>query len=209
MRELAVVVVFLLSGCTQHYIDSRDQTSFTIPGTLLNLNKNPVRVESLRKIKDANSKIIADASGNSGGDLGSMASMFTNPAAAIGYVVIGKVAGFMAGSISDKIIAKYANDDLYEASLVNSYNDWPVGFGRGSKVYVAVLGGFDIARDRIYISQETGNKILGQPIYRLIDLNSAKKDDVKSLPFLEKMKKIDSEIASNPRFFLQQRFKYR
>lgn len=49
---------------------------------------------------------------------------------------------------------------------------------------------------------------MGQPVYMLMALNTAGKDDVNSLVFLEKMKIIDAEIESNPSFFKEQRAKY-
>lgn len=206
--RIFILAVILLAGCTQNFVDSRDQQSFFKPGRLSELNKNPVRVESLRKIKDANSKIVAKSASYSGGDLASSLGGATSPAEIVVNVLKGQLIGFFSGSIADYIISKYANDDLYQASLVNSYMDYPIGSGYSSQVYVAVPAGSEIKRDRIYVCKKSGNKIMGQPVYMLMALNTAGKDDVNSLVFLEKMKIIDAEIESNPRFFKEQRAKY-
>jgi len=206
--RIFILAVILLAGCTQNFVDSRDQQSFFKPGRLSELNKNPVRVESLRKIKDANSKIVAKSASYSGGDLASSLGGATSPAEIMVNVLKGQLIGFFSGSIADYIISKYANDDLYQASLVNSYMDYPIGSGYSSQVYVAVPAGSEIKRDRIYVCKKSGNKIMGQPVYILMALNTAGKDDVNSLVFLEKMKIIDAEIESNPRFFKEQRAKY-
>lgn len=206
--RIFILAAILLAGCTQNFVDSRDQQSFFKPGRLSELNKNPVRVESLRKIKDANSKIVAKSASYSGGDLASSLGAATSPAEIMVNVLKGQLIGFFSGSIADYIISKYANDDLYQASLVNSYMDYPIGSGYSSQVYVAVPAGSEIKRDRIYVCKKSGNKIMGQPVYILMALNTAGKDDVNSLVFLEKMKIIDAEIESNPRFFKEQRAKY-
>lgn len=206
--RIFILAVILLAGCTQNFVDSRDQQSFFKPGRLSELNKNPVRVESLRKIKDANSKIVAKSASYSGGDLASSLGGATSPAEIMVNVLKGQLIGFFSGSIADYIISKYANDDLYQASLVNSYMDYPIGSGYSSQVYVAVPAGSEIKRDRIYVCKKSGNKIMGQPVYMLMALNTAGKDDVNSLVFLEKMKIIDAEIESNPSFFKEQRAKY-
>lgn len=196
----------LLSGCTQKFIDSRDQQSFIKPGRLIDLHKNPVRVESLQKIKDANSSIIANSASYSGGTLAPIGS-FNSPTEFAVNVLKGQLIGYFSGSIADLLIKKYANDDIYKASLVNSYTDYPVGTGRSVQVYVAVPASLNLSRDRIYVCKETGNTILGQPVYGLMPLAAARRSDVNSLVFLEKMKKIDLEIESNPRFFVEQRNK--
>lgn len=185
-----VVATALISGCAsssrlEHF---HEASRFATPPEIMVALNNPAYIVQSIQVSKANAHELANAGAKAGGDLGAM-FVGSTVQEKIASGVVGMVAMGVSGMVGDRTTQARADDQLYYVRALSAYmkGTREEQFG-GQGYYVRYQ-----RKDRRYVPGDlvviraSDERILGQRVYKAIDILDAKSGDTNSVGYLRLM----------------------